>query len=78
MDILQPKNQLKLFGYSNYFDMFTDLIDKEKLPNCILFNGPKGLGKATFSYHIINYILSKNEENNYQRDKFSIDKKNSS
>ena len=29
MDILQPKNQLKLFGYSNYFDMFTDLIDKE-------------------------------------------------
>ena len=77
-EILKPKNQLNLYGYQKYFDNFVKLIDKEKLPNSNLFTGPKGLGKATFVYHLINYILSKNESYSYKINSLSIDIQNSS
>ena len=58
IEILSSKNQLSLFGYESYFNSFVKLYKKNELPNVILLNGPKGLGKATFAYHFINYILS--------------------
>ena len=39
------------------FNSFVRFFQKNKLPNAILLYGPKGLGKATFTYHYINYIL---------------------
>ena len=63
--ILQPKEQLNLFGYENYFDNFVRLYEGKLLPNVSLISGPKGLGKATFTYHFINYLLSMNEEKSY-------------
>ena len=71
-EILHPRNQLALYGYSNYFSSLAKLFNKGELPNCILFSGSKGLGKSTFVYHFVNYLLSKNEEKSYQIDKFSI------
>ena len=65
MNIMPPRTQLNLFGYKDYFDTFVKLAQKKKIPNCILLSGPKGLGKSTFAYHIINYLLSKDEDNNY-------------
>jgi len=65
LDILPSINQLNIFGYKKYFDLFAGLISKKKIPNSIIISGPKGLGKATFTYHIINYILSKDEVNSY-------------
>ena len=65
IDIIDPKNQLNLFGYEDYFNSFIKLYKRNKLPNVILLNGPKGIGKATFAYHFINYLLSNNEENKY-------------
>ena len=76
IDITDPKNQLNLFGYQDYFNSFIKLYKKNKLPNVILLSGPKGIGKATFAYHFINYLLSNNEENKYLINDFKINKKN--
>ena len=35
------------------------------LPTKILLSGDKGLGKSTLAFHLVNYILSINEENPY-------------
>ena len=66
IDIVLPKNQLFLYGYNKYFNDFIKLINKKKLPNSILLSGPSGSGKSTFAFHLINYMLSKNEENKYE------------
>tara|TARA_B100001123_G_scaffold433286_1_gene557733 strand:- start:3464 stop:4429 length:966 start_codon:yes stop_codon:yes gene_type:complete len=73
-----PKNQLNLFGYKGYFDLFFKLLNSNKLPNSILISGNKGSGKATFAYHFINYLFSINEEHKYSLDNFKINTKNKS
>tara|TARA_Y100000590_G_scaffold449208_1_gene586982 strand:- start:4368 stop:5336 length:969 start_codon:yes stop_codon:yes gene_type:complete len=73
LSIKSPINQLTLYGYKHYFTLFSQLYNNNKLPNTILLSGPKGLGKATFAYHFINYILSQEENNKYLMDKFTID-----
>ncbi len=73
-----PKNQLNLYGYQYYFDFFDKLYQKNKLPHSILLSGHKGLGKSTFSYHFINFLLSQGEKDKYSREKFSINVNNSS
>jgi len=78
MDINESNKQLSLYGYNKYFKFFTEIYKKNKLPNCILINGSKGLGKATFVYHFINSILSENESNSYSRKYLKIDKNNPS
>ena len=78
IEIVLPKNQLHLFGFNDYFNFFVELYEKKKLPNSMLLSGPKGLGKSTFAYHIINYLLSQNEERKYSIRDFAIDKDNSS
>ncbi len=76
--IVNSKNQLNLYGYNNYFNSFIKLFKNNKLPNTILFTGLKGLGKSTFAYHFINYLLSSNEDKKYSIEKFSIDPFNKS
>ena len=76
--ILDSKNQLKLYGFEEYFNSFIKIIKNNKLPNTILFNGPKGLGKSTFAYHLINFILSKDEDNKYSISNYSINHENKS
>ena len=71
-----PRKQLYLYGYENYFNSFIELYEKNKLPNSILLSGPKGLGKATFSYHYINYLLSQKEEEKYSVKTSSINENN--
>lgn len=78
ISITKPVDQLSLFGYENYFYLFKKLIEANSLPNCILLSGPKGIGKATFSYHLINFILSKGEKYEYSFNDFKINQSNSS
>ena len=78
IDIISPQNRLKLFGYKNYFNSFVELYKKNKLPNTLLLSGPKGIGKTTFAYHFINYLLSQSEENKYSTDDFTINSNNKS
>ena len=55
-----------------YFNFFDKLYQKNKLPNSILLSGNKGLGKATFAYHFINFLLSQGEENKYIKKNFQL------
>ena len=71
---LKPQNQIQLHGLKNYFNELTDLFDKNKLPNKILLSGPKGIGKSTLAYHLINYILSSKENSSYDKKNNIINK----
>ena len=75
---LKSSNQKQLFSYKNTFLDIVNLYKQKKLPNKILFSGPKGIGKATFAYHLINYIFSKDEESNYDIDNLQINDSNKS
>ena len=75
---LQPYNQTKLYGLDKYFNQFKDLYKSNKLPNKILLSGPKGIGKSTLAYHLINYVFSLHEENPYKTKDFMISDENQS
>jgi DNA polymerase-3 subunit delta' len=59
------KSQRLLYGHDDLFKKLTSLYKIKKLPNKIIFSGFDGVGKATFVYHLINAILSSQEENSY-------------
>jgi len=74
--IKNPIEQTKLYGYEEYFNSFNTLYRKNALPNSILLSGPKGIGKSTFVYHFINFLLSINDDKSYSFKKFSINEEN--
>ena len=76
-EITKPNSQLSLYGYENYFKFFEKLYNNNILPNSILLSGPKGIGKSTFVYHFINYLLSKGEKNEYDKKNLRINENNS-
>ena len=73
-----PLNQMKLFGFKNEFDELKNSFEKNIFPSRILLYGKKGIGKNTFAYHLINYILSKDENDNYNYLEKEIQKNNKS
>ena len=75
---LKSQNQKKLFNYNKLFSTFANLYDKNNLPNKMIFSGKKGIGKATFAYHLVNYIFTKNEEFKYDLKNFEINSLNKS
>ena len=75
---IKPIQNTKLFGMDKYFFDITNLYKNNRMPNKILLSGKKGLGKSTLSYHVINYVLSANEEYKYDHKKFEINAKNRS
>ena len=75
---LNPRNQLNLYGVEKNLRTLIALYDKGNLPNKILLTGQKGVGKCTLAYHLINYILSKDEEFSYNINEFKIYSKNRS
>ena len=75
---LNPFNQTKLYGLDIFFEELKSLADNERLPTKILFTGYKGCGKCTLALHLINYILSKNEEFKYDILNNQIDENNKS
>jgi len=75
---LNPTNQLSLYGHHLEFCNFIDLYKNKKLPNKILLSGEKGIGKSTLAYHIINYILSFDEDHFYDEKNFKINPDNKS
>ena len=77
MNIKSSENR-RLYGMKFYFNELINLYKKNKMPNKILFSGKKGVGKSTLAYHIINYILSENEECKYDKKKLIINKDNKS
>src|SRR5210317_347726 len=75
---LNPASQLILYGHHFEFCNFIDLYKDRKLPNKILLSGEKGIGKSTLAYHLINCILSTDEEHSYDKKNFTINPENKS
>jgi DNA polymerase-3 subunit delta' len=72
------KSQRLLYCHNDLFKELTSLFKIKKLPNKIIFNGPDGVGKDTFVYHLINVILSSQEENTYNLPEKKISETNKS
>ena len=77
-DVFLPNKQEKLFLYDQYFKLFAKLYKNNLLPNKILLTGQSGLGKSTFAYHFINFILSDKEDCPYDFMNFTINSSNRS
>ena len=75
---LKPLENTRLYGMNHYFNEISKLYIEKKMPTKILLSGKKGLGKSTLAYHIINYILSSDEELKYNIDDFIINENNKS
>jgi DNA polymerase III subunit delta' len=75
---LNPINQTKLFCLDKYISKLIRLFDIGKFPNKLLLTGQKGIGKSTLAYHLVNYILSLDEEFCYNKINFQINLKNHS
>lgn len=75
---LKPENQLSLYGHHVELLNFIELYKSQKLPNKILLSGEKGIGKSTLAYHIINHILSIDEDNSYDLKNYKINPDNKS
>ena len=73
---LEPIKQTKLYGLNKFIAELIRLYENEKLPTKILLSGLKGVGKTTLAYHLINYILSKDEKFPYDLKNFSINLSN--
>ena len=55
----------ELFTFKKEINFISNLYINRKLPQTILFTGEKGIGKLNVAYHLINFILSKDEDNEY-------------
>ena len=62
---LNSSTQQKLYMHHEIFNHLCQLYLNNKLPNKILLSGEKGIGKATLGYHLINFVLSEDEEHSY-------------
>ena len=60
---INSSTQTKLYGLDKYLLNLIELYRKDKLPNKFLLSGPDGIGKCTLAYHLINFILSEDEDN---------------
>ena len=74
----QPIKQTELFELEESFNEISNLFNSEIHTNKILLSGPKGSGKATLAYHLINYSFSLNEEYSYDFNLKKINIKNKS
>ena len=75
---LKPSTQINLFGHKKIFNDLLKLYKKDKLPNKILLSGEKGIGKSTLAYHLINFVLSQDDEKKYDYENNIINSENKS
>ena len=68
----------KLIGHNDIFFKLKDLYDAKKFPSKILLSGPDGIGKNLISKHLLNYILSKDENLSYDIKNLQINNQNRS
>ncbi len=73
-----PSTQINLFEHKEIFNQLYKLYKDDNLPNKILLSGEKGIGKSTLAYHLINLVLSENEEHTYDYENNIINPDNKS
>ena len=69
---IKPSNRTELYLHEDHMNSLLKLHHENRLPNKILFSGEKGIGKCTLAYHLINSVLSRNEESAYDLKNFKI------
>ena len=65
VEIKHPRFNDEFFGFKKIEQYFLDIIKKKKISNAYIFNGIKGIGKATFAYRLARCILNKNNNLNF-------------
>ena len=75
---LNPSTQINLFEHKEIFNQLYKLYKNDNLPNKILLSGEKGIGKSTLAYHLINFVLSENEDHSYDYKNNEINSENKS
>ena len=65
-ELFNPRKTLKLYGLTENFIFFKNLIKNKKLPKVVLITGNKGIGKFTLINHLMCSIYDKN---NYDENK---------
>ncbi len=75
---MESQVQNNLYGHEIIFNNLFQLYKNNNLPNKFLLSGEKGVGKSTLSYHLVNSILSEDEEYSYNHKNFQINAENRS
>jgi len=52
-----PSEALKVIGHQDAEDVFTNALNEGRLHHAWMITGPKGIGKATFSWRLAKYLL---------------------
>jgi DNA polymerase-3 subunit delta' len=60
--MLNPRENLKLRGHNEAREAFIKAISSDKFHHAWIITGPKGIGKATFAFHMARYLLTGLEE----------------
>ena len=60
IEVKHPRFNDEFFGFKEIEQYFLDILKKKKISNAYIFNGIKGIGKATFAYRLARCILNKN------------------
>lgn len=61
MQIPLPKESTQLVGHEDLKNELLTLMQQHRLPHGLLLAGAKGIGKATFAYHLARYLLQGGE-----------------
>ncbi|MDA9753464.1 AAA family ATPase, partial [Candidatus Pelagibacter sp.] len=69
---IKPITQTKIYGFDFHLLELVRLYKKNIYPNKLLLSGLKGIGKSTLAYHFINYVLSAEQDNEYDLKKKEI------
>ena len=56
--IPEPSENPHLFGHGEAAGMVAAMYQAGKLPHALLLAGPRGIGKATFAYHVAYHLLT--------------------
>ena len=64
IEIKHPRFNDEFFGFKEIEQYFLNILKKKKISNAYIFNGIKGIGKATFAYRLARCILNKNNNLN--------------
>ena len=75
IEVKHPRFNDEFFGFKEIEEYFLDILKNKKLSNAYIFNGIKGIGKATFAYRLARCILNK-DSNLKSIDSLNISKEN--
>jgi DNA polymerase-3 subunit delta' len=70
--VIPPRNNPYCFGHEAIEQDLLQALRVGRMPHTLLFEGPKGIGKATFAYRFARFILSKHSGDFLKAQSFEI------